>query len=84
MTALTLLLAATLAAVPPAERVHRGQTPTEVRALVGPPSRIARQILFRRHLEQWVYDDPPLRVEFDCPRGEEPLVRAVIRGRVLP
>jgi hypothetical protein len=58
--------------------VRRGMTPTEVRQLLGPPARVARQILFRRHLEQWIYDQPEtIRVEFNCVRGEEPYVLTV-------
>lgn len=49
----------------------------ETRQLLGPPARIARQILYRRHLEVWTYDSPGLRIEFDCVRGQEPLVISV-------
>ena len=42
------------------------------------PKRVARQILYRRYLEQWVYDGPEaMRIEFDCPRGQEPKVIAI-------
>jgi hypothetical protein len=55
------------AADPPAQR---GQTQAEVRQRLGPPARVSRQILFRRHVEQWVYEEPrPVRVEFNCVRG---------------
>jgi hypothetical protein len=59
-------------------RVRPGMTPAEVRRLLGPPDRIARQILYRRYLEQWIYDDPPaLRIVFDCLKGQEPHVQTV-------
>jgi hypothetical protein len=62
---------------PPADRraVQRGMSQPEVRRLLGPPAHICRQIMFRRHLEQWVYDDPAAWIEFDCVRGEEATVR---------
>jgi len=52
-------------------------TATEVRQLLGPPQDRARQILYRRHLEQWVYHTPPLRIEFDCASGQEPQILTV-------
>lgn len=69
------------AAQPPAGRradaVRRGASADEVRKFLGNPSRIARQVLFQRHLEQWVYDDPAVRVELLFVRGEEPYVLSV-------
>jgi hypothetical protein len=59
-------------------RLRTGQTQDEVRALLGPPGRIARQILHHRYLEQWVYEGPwQVRLEFDCPRGRKPLLTTV-------
>ncbi len=53
-------------------RLHRGQTREQVQQILGPPRRIARQIFYQRHLEQWVYDQvPSVRLEFDCRRGRE-------------
>jgi hypothetical protein len=53
-------------------------TPTEMTKLLGPPKRKARQILYRRYLEQWIYDSPiPLCVTFNCPRGQDPVVLTV-------
>jgi hypothetical protein len=49
-------------------------TPEEVRPLVGNPSQISRQILLRRHLEQWHLDEPAAVVEWNCQRGEVPYV----------
>ena len=54
--------------------IRRGMNQAEVRALAGPPVRTSRQILFRRHLEQWHFQEPPGWVEFNCPRGEEAVV----------
>lgn len=63
---------------PPAQgfdRLRRGMTPDQVRGFVGPPRRIARQILYHRHIEQWFYDPPrPTRLQFDCPRGQIPFL----------
>jgi hypothetical protein len=49
----------------------------EVRRLLGPPKRIARQILYGRYLEQWTYDDPALRIEFDWRKGQEKQILTV-------
>ena len=60
------------------EQVQRGLWPDQVRDLIGPPKRVARQILYQHYLEQWVYDAPfDLRIEFDCPRGQQPQVQSV-------
>jgi len=53
------------------ESVRRGMSATEVKQLIGVPQRITRVVLFRRHLEQWHYDDRAGYIEFACPRGEE-------------
>jgi hypothetical protein len=60
------------------DQVRKGMTAAEVRKLLGPPKRVARQILYRRHLELWTYE-PPLnvRIEFECPRGDDPTVLSV-------
>jgi hypothetical protein len=60
------------------KQVRAGMTADEVRALLGQPSRLARQVLYRRYLEQWQYDElGGLWVEFDCLKGQEPRVRTV-------
>jgi len=52
--------------------------PARVRELLGPPKSVARQILYRRYLEQWTYDQPAaLRVVFHCPKGQEPRLKEV-------
>lgn len=66
---------------PRPEEVKKDMTADAVLKLAGKPDRIARQILFRRHLEQWVYDDLGLRVEFNCVLGEEPRVQSVWREK---
>jgi hypothetical protein len=54
-------------------KLERGMTPEQVQQRVGTPRRIARQILSHRYLEQWIYDSPfPIRIQFDCPRGQKP------------
>jgi hypothetical protein len=62
--------------------VRKDMTAAEVQKLLAPrkPDRVARQILFRRHLEQWIFDDSGVRIEFDCLPGEEPRVLQVIAG----
>jgi hypothetical protein len=50
----------------------------EVRRLLGAPQHVARQILSQRCREQWVYDQAfQVRLEFDCPLGEEPRLLSV-------
>lgn len=70
--------------LPEEERLRRldqlrpGLTPEQVRNLLGPPTRVARQILYHRYFEQWFYDRPfNVRVEFECRRGQEPQIQSV-------
>ena len=54
-------------------------TARSILRIVDRPGRIVEgQILFRRHLEQWHYEDANVRVEFDCLPGEEPRVLNVL------
>jgi hypothetical protein len=54
-------------------KLEPGMTAEQVRQQVGPPKRIARQVLYHRYLEQWIYDQPSAsRLHFDCHRGEKP------------
>jgi hypothetical protein len=58
------------------------RSPAGVREVLGPPCQVARQILYRRYLEQWTYDSPlPLYVLFDCRKGEEPRLQSVHLNR---
>ncbi len=60
------------------EKLRPGLSQAEVRQLLGPPQHVARQILYRRYLEQWLYDGPnAVRIEFDCVRGKEPQILTV-------
>jgi hypothetical protein len=55
-----------------------GMSQAEVLRMRGPPKHMARQILYRRYLEQWVYEGPDaVRIEFDCVRGKEPQILTV-------
>jgi hypothetical protein len=55
------------------DKLQRGMTPEQVREQVGSPQRIARQFLYHRYVEQWIYDRPvAARLQFDCPRGQKP------------
>lgn len=54
-------------------KLQRGMTMQQVRNRLGAPKHIVRQILYHRYLEQWIYPDPlPVRLTFDCPRGQNP------------
>jgi hypothetical protein len=56
--------------------------PARVRDLLGRPKSAARQILYRRYLEQWTYDRPvAFGVVFEGLKGQEPRLRAVRWGR---
>jgi hypothetical protein len=60
------------------QQVRAGMTPNAVRDLMGPPTRVARQILYRRYLEQWSYGHPNrVWIEFNCVKGQEPTVLTV-------
>jgi hypothetical protein len=58
--------------------IRRGMSVNEVTKLLGPPKRVTRQILFRRHIEQWKFDDSSIRIDFNCVRGEEPYVLNIL------
>jgi hypothetical protein len=68
-----------LFAKPPAQidRIRRGMTPEEARPFVGQPQLVSRQILLRRHLEQWQFDEPQAFIEWNHQRGEIPYVLQV-------
>jgi hypothetical protein len=52
--------------------------PARLREILGPPAKVARQILYRRYLEQWTYERPvALQLMFQCPRGQEPRLKEV-------
>ena len=87
--ALLLVLAspwlAPRAAPAPAEDLRPGLGPDQVRARLGPPARISRQVFAYRCLEQWHYAQPqPLRLVFDCPRGLKPRLLQVHRPPPAP
>jgi hypothetical protein len=53
-------------------------SPEQVRRLLGPPTHTARQILYQRAREQWVYEAPfSVRVEWEYVRGQEPHLLSV-------
>jgi hypothetical protein len=54
-------------------RQDKDLSPGKVIELLGRPQRKSRQILYRRHIEQWTYDPPlGLCVEFNCILGQKP------------
>jgi hypothetical protein len=64
---------------PPAQKKQAeiGMSEAELVDALGRPQRVARQILFRRHVEQWTYDSRQVRVELDCVRGKPARVTSV-------
>jgi len=58
--------------------VQPGMVASRVEDLLGKPDRISRQVLFRRHVEQWTYLEPrALRLELQGVRGQEAQVVSV-------
>jgi hypothetical protein len=55
-----------------------GLTPDEVRRLLGSPQRNSFQIVYRRQVEQWIYEQPvPISLTFSCTKGQIPRLQAV-------
>lgn len=55
-----------------------GQHPEEVEELLGKPATVVRQMVYRRHVEQWQYELPvPLVLRWVAERGQEPRLQAV-------
>jgi hypothetical protein len=55
---------------PDLAQLRQGMTAAEVRALLGPPKRVGRQVVHKRCLEQWVYETPfAVRIDFDWVQG---------------
>jgi hypothetical protein len=56
------------------------RSPAEVRELLGAPKQILRQVLYRRYVEQWIYDTPlTLCVVLHALKGQEARVQTVLR-----
>lgn len=59
-------------------RLKVGMTPDEVTKHVGPPARVSRQVYQLRYQEQWHYHRPePMRLTFDCQRGQKPQLERI-------
>jgi len=76
--------AAPLAAKEPAAKfaeLRPGMTAEEVSRHLNnqKPERVIRQIIYRRHIEQWLYEDGSVRLQFDCRPSEEPRLNAVVQ-----
>jgi hypothetical protein len=84
---LSLPLALALSAVLPGDADRKpiepallrpGMTSAEVLERLGPPKKTARQLLYKRCLEQWIYEAPHfLRIEFDCVQGRRAQVLTI-------
>jgi hypothetical protein len=58
--------------------VQPGMTAADVRKRLGPPARVARQVFYRRWVDQWLYEQPaPLCITFDGIKGGEAHVLTV-------
>jgi hypothetical protein len=63
---------------------RNARVPADVTEVLGPPERIARQVLYRRYREQWLYDAPvPLVAVFDVATGDTPRILTVRPARIL-
>jgi hypothetical protein len=61
--------------------IRVGMPAAEVQHQLGAAKRIVRQVLYRRHIEQWVYENPQeFRVQISWNPGEVPIVTGVIRS----
>ena len=60
--------------------VQKEMTADQVRKLLGKPDRVSRIIIFRRHLEQWNFDQLGVQIEFNCLPNSEPRVLNVRLG----
>ena len=75
--------AGTLASADPPERparledIRRGMTMAEVKQVLQSPKHVTREVLFRRFIEEWHYDEPACWIEFNCVRGELAYVQNV-------
>jgi len=60
--------------------IRVGTPAADVQHQLGAPKRIVREVLYRRHIEQWVYENPQeFRVQISWSPGEVPIVTGVIR-----
>jgi hypothetical protein len=60
------------------KRLKPGLTADEVRQILGPPKRVARQILYMRYREMWTYEVPfDLLIDFDGRKGASPRLISV-------
>jgi hypothetical protein len=57
--------------------VQPGMRAGEVRAFLGAPTSVSRQILHGRYIEQWRYQKQGIWVDFDGSKGQELRVRNV-------
>ena len=65
---------------PASPGIRVGMPAADVQHLLGVPRRIVRQLLYRRHIEQWVYENPQeIRVQISWNPAEVPIVTGVIR-----
>ena len=59
------------------DQIKPGMTAEEVRKRLGPPRTVAREVLYGRYLEQWTYDAPAVRIEFDWRKGEPKQIQTI-------
>jgi hypothetical protein len=60
--------------------IHVGMPAAEAQHQLGTPKRVVRQVVYRRHIEQWVYENPQeFRIQISWNPGEVPIVTGAIR-----
>lgn len=58
----------------------KARLPEDLAVVFGPMAskQVARQVFYRRYLEQWVVTSPVgLCVTFDCAKGQDPVIRTI-------
>jgi len=67
------------------EQRGMGLTPEQVRQLLGPPQQVTSEILYRRQIDQWVYNQPTaLWINFSYTNGHMARVRSVHSTLIAP
>ena len=77
---LALVIAVLPGSAPPMDgaQLRPGTPAAEVIERLGPPRKVARQVIYKRCLEQWIYEAPHfLRIEIDWVQGRQPQVLRV-------
>jgi hypothetical protein len=59
---------------------EKARSPADVLLVLGPKTekQVSRQLLYRRYLEQWIYESPaPAVILLDYQKGQDPVLRTI-------